>query len=343
MNEGGLLADMLPTNGLSVGAVAALLGIAPGTLRSWGRRYGLVPAGRSVGGHRRYTESETLTLVRMQTLVNAGNAPAVAANMVRSTPDFPPFGADVDQGATQIYAAFERGQTSHGRQGARRLAVGSTGRTLAVPSAGNQVRNFARAAGELDMKMMSSIVEHQLLDTGALRTWDDLIRPVLMATGSGGGRTGEGTAVVHVLNEAIMVALRAHRARQLRPRVCGPVLLAGSAEEMHGLPLYVLGAALAERRVPAVLLGARVPSTALAAAVRRTGASAVFLWRGRECVDETDLRQLVAPVRVVVGGPGRQNVALPTETYRASSLQEAMTLLQISPRAEKTCASGRES
>ncbi|MGA9918397.1 MAG: IS607 family transposase [Paraburkholderia sp.] len=39
---------------LSIGAAAAQLGVAVGTLRRWHRQGRLAPAGRTVGGHRRY-------------------------------------------------------------------------------------------------------------------------------------------------------------------------------------------------------------------------------------------------------------------------------------------------
>lgn len=39
---------------LSVAAVARRLGVAPATLRTWDRRYGLGPTGHTVGRHRKY-------------------------------------------------------------------------------------------------------------------------------------------------------------------------------------------------------------------------------------------------------------------------------------------------
>ncbi|MGF6757412.1 IS607 family transposase [Paraburkholderia sp. GAS42] len=39
---------------LSIGAMAAELGVAVGTLRRWHRQDLLMPFGRTVGGHRRY-------------------------------------------------------------------------------------------------------------------------------------------------------------------------------------------------------------------------------------------------------------------------------------------------
>ena len=40
---------------LSVAAVARKLGIAPATLRTWDRRYGIGPAHHAPGKHRRYS------------------------------------------------------------------------------------------------------------------------------------------------------------------------------------------------------------------------------------------------------------------------------------------------
>ena len=71
---------------LTVGMVAARLGVAPETVRSWERRYGLAPGGRSPGGHRRYTETDCGRLVLMQRLVGEGANAARAAAQVLATP-----------------------------------------------------------------------------------------------------------------------------------------------------------------------------------------------------------------------------------------------------------------
>ncbi|NEA12181.1 MerR family DNA-binding transcriptional regulator, partial [Streptomyces sp. SID10692] len=55
---GELLPEAPPEGGLTTGAVARLLGVAPTTLRSWDRRYGLGPATREGGRHRRWTAAD---------------------------------------------------------------------------------------------------------------------------------------------------------------------------------------------------------------------------------------------------------------------------------------------
>jgi len=64
---------------LTVAAVARRLGVAPATLRTWDRRYGITPTDRTSGGHRRYTPEDVALLDRMRRLVIQGLPPAEAA------------------------------------------------------------------------------------------------------------------------------------------------------------------------------------------------------------------------------------------------------------------------
>ena len=65
--------------GFSVGTVARRLGIAPSTLRTWNRRYGIGAEELSPGRHRRYTADDITRLEQMQKLILRGAAPADAA------------------------------------------------------------------------------------------------------------------------------------------------------------------------------------------------------------------------------------------------------------------------
>ncbi|MGB7982096.1 MAG: MerR family transcriptional regulator, partial [Candidatus Nanopelagicales bacterium] len=68
-----------PQVALSVAGAARGLGVAPATLRSWERRYGLVPSLHTAGGHRRYGPVDLARLALMNRLVQEGAPPAEAA------------------------------------------------------------------------------------------------------------------------------------------------------------------------------------------------------------------------------------------------------------------------
>ena len=72
---------------LTVAAVARRLGVAPATLRTWDRRYGLGPSEHSSGEHRRYNGSDLARLTLMRKLVIAGVSPAEAAQRALSFDD----------------------------------------------------------------------------------------------------------------------------------------------------------------------------------------------------------------------------------------------------------------
>lgn len=63
--------------------VAQRLGVAPGTLRAWEQRYGVVHPQRSEGGYRLYDEADLATLQSMADLVEGGLQPSQAAERVR--------------------------------------------------------------------------------------------------------------------------------------------------------------------------------------------------------------------------------------------------------------------
>ena len=64
---------------LTVAAVARRLGVAPATLRTWDRRYGIGPSEHSAGNHRRYSAGDVIRLTSMVRLIVAGVTPKDAA------------------------------------------------------------------------------------------------------------------------------------------------------------------------------------------------------------------------------------------------------------------------
>jgi transposase-like protein len=307
--------------GLTVAAVARRLGVAPATLRTWDRRYSLGPSAHAAGSHRRYSSLDVARLDLMRRLVNAGAPPAEAARAALSAEltaaashlDLDHFAATVDPDLDPLLDDVDG---PHGG-----------GDVIALPTAAPAVRGLARAAMSLDSIACGQIVRDSLDRRGVVWTWDNLLIPVLVGVGRRWENTGKGVEVEHVLSESVTASLsgvvtRLHGA--VNPR---PVLLACADDEMHSLPLFAIGAALAERRIAARVLGARVPHEALVAAIRRTGPSAVLVWaylpteRGAQSLAELPALR-PAPV-VLAAGPG-WGPTLPVGVGRASDLVDAV-------------------
>jgi DNA-binding transcriptional MerR regulator len=85
-----------PQPTLKVAAVARRLGVAPATLRTWARRYGVGPPAHTAGAHRQYTVEDLARLLVMRRLTLEGVAPAEAARIALSTP------VDRDQAAAAL-------------------------------------------------------------------------------------------------------------------------------------------------------------------------------------------------------------------------------------------------
>ncbi len=297
--------------GFSVGEAAARVGVAPSTLRTWERRYAVTAGGRSDGGHRRYGPDDVALLRRMHELVVAGEPPARAALLARRVPtQAPPGDAEPEHPA---------GSATRGGPG---------GQVLAVPGAGPRARGLARAALALDVDGAAALVERALADDGVVSTWDELVRPVLVAAGLHWARTGRGVEVEHLLTEATIEALRAHRRTLPRPDPdAPPAVLACAPHDEHTLPLYVLSAALRESGVATRLLGARVPAAALVSTVRRSGATSAFVWAqlpDPEALATVRLPPSRPPVRLVVGGPGWVGLELPAGCVVVADLAAAV-------------------
>lgn len=303
-----------PEVALTVAAVARRLGVAPATLRTWDRRYGVGPSAHAAGSHRRYSSADVARLEVMRRLTLQGAAPREAALAALALSGSAAGGSLVEAAALT--------PPVDGR--------GGGGRVVGLPGAAPAARGLARAAMALDAPGASRILDEHLDRYGVVATWEQLVAPVLVGVGERWQATGVGIDVEHLLSEVVMGSLRAVATRQAEPVALRPVVLACAPEELHTLPLHALATALAERRVGSRLLGARVPPSALAAAVRRSGPSVVFVWSQRpDSGDPSPLDEVPVTrpmLRLVVGGPGWQEPLPPTVT-QVRSLAEAVEVV----------------
>ena len=293
---------------LSVAAVARKLGIAPGTLRTWDRRYGIGPAHHAPGEHRRYSADDVARLELMRDALLHGATPAAAARYALSTPlpdSEPPPIPDTDETT---------------------LPTGRGGPGLPLPDAGWHARGLARAATALDADAVRRLLNESIAAVGAQITWDLAIRPVLVAIARRWADTGTGIEIEHLLSDCVTAVFSA-LAASTPTTTARPVLLAGMAGDQHQLPIVVLTATLAQRGVTCRSLGADLPADALVAAIRRTAPAALLLWSQLAGTADPDLLTSLPRTRpafrIFIGGPGWADVTVGPRVVRLSSLQEA--------------------
>ncbi len=300
---------------LSVAAVARKLGIAPATLRTWDRRYGIGPAHHAPGKHRRYSANDLARLELMRDALLHGATPAAAADYALSTslphadPATPPPIPDTGEATLQT-------------------RTGGSGSPL--PDAGWHARGLARAATALDADAVHRLLNESITTVGTQITWDLTVRPVLVAIAQRWADTGTGIEIEHLLSNCVTAVFSA-LAASAPTTTARPVLLAGMSGDQHQLPIVVLAATLAQRGVTCRSLGTDLPSDALIAAIRRTAPAAVLLWS--QLSDTADLDLLTSlprtrpDFRIFIGGPGWADVTPGPRIVRLSSLQEATDVI----------------
>jgi DNA-binding transcriptional MerR regulator len=292
---------------LTVAAVARRLGVAPSTLRTWDRRYGLGPSGHQAGAHRRYSASDLARLTMMRRLVINGVPPVEAARKVLLQQD-----GGLDE-------SWDSGDSSGE----------SLEKTLIQSSTESQVVEvLLRAAQAFDRGIIETMIRREVVAHGVINTWNCILVPLLIQVGDQWAATGSGIEIEHFLSEIVNRILGEQMALVKNPLNVRPVLLACVGEEAHSLAITALAAALAEKNIDAQFLGARTPKIALNEIVRRTAPPAIFLWAQLpQNADHSFIHELPslrpAP-RIIVGGPGWKGLACSSAT-QIYDLQEAVT------------------
>ncbi|MET9457540.1 MerR family transcriptional regulator [Streptomyces canus] len=282
--------------GLTTGEVARRLGVAPTTVRSWDRRYGLGPTAHTGGRHRRWTAVDVARLERMCALTATGLPPAEAARLA------------LDEAGLQAPAP-QVGYVRPPLPAARGRSRAGTG--LRLGDVRQECKGVARAALRLDAAALDALLSAAIEEHGLVAAWSEVIMPTLQAVGRKWETSGERyVEVEHFLSWHVSGVLRRHAPPVVADRPGATTLLACVPAENHTLPLEVLAAALTERGLPVRMFGGALPVESLVAAVRRTGPAAVGLWAQSRTTASRPLAQHVASLEWGVRGARRKPVVL---------------------------------
>lgn len=297
----------------TVAVVARRLGVAAATLRTWDRRYGLGPSAHQAGAHRRYSLEDLARLESMRRMVNAG-VPACDAARIAAE-------AEISQ-LPQIQYIDDLTNSV--------MVQSVITKSVNLESGTAIAKGLIRAASSLDSVACHAIITRSIQTRGVIKTWNDVIAPVLIAVGEKWETTNRGIEVEHVLSDQITLAFMQVSSSLSDAINARPVLLACAADDMHSLPLYAVAAGLAEKRISSRNLGARVPHEALVSSMERIGPSAVLVWSqtldNAESVRLAGLPHLRPAAKIFAGGPGWQ-APLPQGVTKVSSLSEAVNFL----------------
>lgn len=281
-----------PEEKLTVAAVARRIGVAPATLRTWDRRYGLGPSEHQDGEHRRYCPHDVAKLTMMRRLIVAGVTPADAAEQARNCKDAVPI--------KKLVKEFE----------VREDVVDALYKALAA----------------FDRPFVETTLAHEIERYGVESAWSDVIVPTLFLIGEEWENNQSGIEIEHLFSEILKRTFHNRVVELKRPLNSRPVLLAAVGEELHSLPIYALAAALCERNIETYVLGARTPLEALSAMVTRCAPPAIFLWaqlpKNADQKYWNDIPAIRPAPRIVLGGPGWDSLQC-DDVVRAEGLEHA--------------------
>ena len=297
---------------LTVSSVARRLGVAPATLRTWDRRYGIGPSKHDSGKNRLYSLADVAKLDYMRNLVLQGVAPAKAAQLAVAN-DLPP-------AKLQPTALGDSSQANNPLPN----------NVVALDSPKNLIRGLTRAATMLDQESCRKIIGQLIDSKGVVWVWDNVLVETLQALGQKWEQTGQGIEVEHLIVEVIESEFRLIATSINEPVNTKPILLACTAHELHTLPIYAIAAALAQHNISCRILGPRLPAESLAAAVSKIGPSAVLVWSQTKGTAEPELWNQIGLQRplpkYVAAGPGWVGTEL-TGVSNPKNMTETLLLL----------------
>ncbi|MFE5310729.1 MerR family transcriptional regulator [Isoptericola sp. NPDC056605] len=300
--------------GLAVAAVARRLGVAPATLRTWDRRYGLGPSARTAGSHRRYTPEDVARLLVMRRLTLEGVAPVDAAKaaleagveeLEEATEEAASAGAEADDGDDaepdpERPAPAADGDAPRGRGHLRALPGGGEGASAApghVPggSASGRVSAVVDAALAYDQAGCDDLLAIPAQGDPAA-WWTEIAEPAWQRVAQRTVLAGPGAVPEVVLATAALRALRDFTEAFERAMVAGGAPPANHPSRMRKIVLIF---AAPDEVVP-------LSAHALAAALTAKGATARIVTGPASTHRSLELVTMVRPAALVLATAQRR-------------------------------------
>ncbi|MBD7918370.1 MerR family transcriptional regulator [Cellulomonas sp. Sa3CUA2] len=309
---------------LTVAAVARRLGVAPATLRTWDRRYGLGPSEHLAGAHRRYTNQDLERLLVMRRLTIDGVAPAEAARLalaseVPDVPAVPTAGSDDLTGRLPVRP--DAGPSAEGS--------GPTPRPVVHPPVAGVPAGGASAVAALVDAALTGRADRcaALLDSTGVdvtRWWTDRVQPALAALARRTVVERPGVDARETLLGAVLGALRARTAAP-PPAGAPVVLLLPVPGEPRPVLAHVLAAALVDGGVDARLVAGPVSTRHAGELALMTRARAVVTLSESAAPDLSVVARLAQeradlPQFVMVAAAAEERVPLDRSVHRARTL-----------------------
>lgn len=264
---------------------AELTGLSVATLRAWERRYGVVTPARTEGGYRLYDAAAVRALTVMNSLVQEGWTPKLAA-----------------------------GETER-RLNAEESVPPSPGGALPEPVATLSAdERFLEAAVRLDPVALSDLLDEVFARGSFERVVDGWLMPALISLGQAWSEGRVTVAGEHMASYAVLRRLAAAYEAAGSPVGGARVLVGLPPRARHELGLLAFATAARRAGLATVYVGADLPAEDWSTAVSTQGAVAAVL--AAPTVDDiTGLRDVVADLRahhpdlVIAIGGGLQDDA----------------------------------
>lgn len=286
----------------TVSWVSQQLGLAPGTLRAWEQRYGVVRPTRSQGGYRLYDDDDVEVLRAMAGLVAAGMQPAQAADQVR------------------------RGVVGVSRE---------VNRPAGAPAGLPDPAALIAATRAYDARALDRILDVAFASAGFEYVVDSWLTAVLGSVGRAWAAGELDVAQEHFLSAAVMRRLTSAFDAAGQTRAGRHVVTGLAPGATHEIATLAFGTMLRRRGLRVTYLGPDLPVRSWAHAVRAAHPDAVVVGAPR-AVDARAAGEVAGAIHeaspltaVYVGGSGATpGLALAGSTLAESAdwLEDALTV-----------------